>query len=199
MAGEWWVRCVMATMLGAASVASGVGCNHHELSVSISNREYVPPPALKMGQAKPELPPPPRVEAQPEPPMEVVREAPVASPLPPQTTVPKARVLGDVYFDFNRSDIRPEGRSLLQGAMNILKAERGRTLVIEGHCDERGTNEYNLVLGERRAQAVRDYLLQQGVNASRLQTTSYGKEQPVCHEHAPSCWKQNRRAHLVLE
>lgn len=195
MASEWWVRCVLVTMLGVASTVLGAGCNQRELSISISNREYVPPPAPKMVQAKPEPPPPPRAE----PPMEVVREAPIAPPVPPQAPVSQARVLGDVYFGFDRSDIRPEGRSVLQGAMGLLKAEPERTLVIEGHCDERGTHEYNLVLGERRAQAVRDSLLQQGINASRLMTTSYGKEQPVCHEHAPSCWKQNRRAHLVLE
>ena len=195
MASEWWVRCVLVTMLGVASTVLGAGCNQRELLISISNREYVPPPAPKMVQAKPEPPPPPRVE----PPMEVVREMPIAPPVPPRAPVGQARVVGDVYFDYDRSDIRPEGRSVLQGAMGLLKAEPERTLAIEGHCDERGTHEYNLVLGERRAQAVKDYLLQQGINASRFMTTSYGKEQPVCHEHAPNCWKRNRRAHLVLE
>jgi len=181
-------------MLGVVSACWVSACNYRELTVSVVNREYVPPPAPRALPAAPA----PIVEPEP-PPMEVVREAPIAPPPPPPAPAPEARVLGDIYFDFDRAAIRSEGKTLLEEATGILRNESGRTLVIEGHCDERGTDEYNLVLGERRAQAVRDYLVGRGMDASRLHATSYGKERPACLEHAERCWKQNRRAHLVLE
>jgi peptidoglycan-associated lipoprotein len=87
---------------------------------------------------------------------------------------------------------------VLEANARRLKAENGRKLLIEGHCDERGTVEYNLVLGERRAQTVKQYLQDLGVPSSQIQITSYGKEKPFCTDHSEACWQSNRRAHFVL-
>lgn len=106
--------------------------------------------------------------------------------------------LADIYFDFDKSDITPAARGALeQNAKWILS--RGNIQVrIEGHGDERGTNEYNLALGERRAGAVKRVLVALGVPPANLSTITYGEEQPVCRDHQESCWEKNRRAHLAL-
>jgi len=119
-------------------------------------------------------------------------------PVAPPTAQPPAAGLADVYFDFDRSEITPAARTALEQNAKVLMA-RGNTQVrIEGNCDERGTNEYNLALGERRAEAVKRVLVALGVPASSLSTISYGEEQPVCRDHQESCWGKNRRAHLAL-
>jgi peptidoglycan-associated lipoprotein len=107
-------------------------------------------------------------------------------------------LLGDVYFDFDKSDLRDEARSRLARNADWLKAHTEFEVTIEGHCDERGTNEYNLALGERRAAAAKDYLSSLGVGASRLRTLSYGEERPQCMDQGESCWSRNRRAHFVV-
>ncbi len=108
--------------------------------------------------------------------------------------------LGHVYFDFDQYVIRQDAVSILQANTQLLNAKyQDSSVLIEGHCDERGTRSYNLVLGERRAQAVRDYLVDLGVPASRIQIVSYGKERPLCNEAEESCWQQNRRGHLRLQ
>jgi len=107
-------------------------------------------------------------------------------------------MLADVYFDFDRFLIRSEAQAVLEANARRLKAENSRKLLIEGHCDERGTVDYNLVLGERRAQSVRQYLQDLGVRSSQIQITSYGKEKPFCTDHSEACWQSNRRAHFVL-
>ncbi len=119
-------------------------------------------------------------------------------PMEPPSTPPAATGLADVYFDFDRSDITPVARAALeQNAKWLLN--RGTVQVrIEGHCDERGTNEYNLALGERRAAAVKRVLVAMGVPAANLSTITYGEEQPACRDHQESCWQKNRRAHLAL-
>jgi peptidoglycan-associated lipoprotein len=103
-----------------------------------------------------------------------------------------------IYFDFDRYEIRPGDARTLEGDAAWLKTNDVMVL-IEGQCDERGTDEYNLALGDRRAQATRNYLVAQGIAASRLSTASYGKERPVCTEHTEACWATNRRAHLVVK
>lgn len=108
--------------------------------------------------------------------------------------------LVDAYFDFDRFVLRPDARTTLESNARILKSElKGAKILIEGHCDEVGTAAYNLVLGEKRAQAVKRYLEDLGVPSPRMQTTSYGKERPFCTEHSPDCWQQNRRAHLAVK
>lgn len=108
--------------------------------------------------------------------------------------------IGDVFFDFDASTLRSDAESTLLVNAQIFKASfESREIVIEGHADERGTTEYNLVLGERRAQATKQYLVDLGVASSSIQTISYGKEKPFCHASQPECWKKNRRGHFVLE
>lgn len=107
--------------------------------------------------------------------------------------------LGDVFFDFDRFTLRQEARATLETNARFLKGKNGVKVLIEGHCDERGTLAYNLVLGERRAHSVKRYLHELGVSASQIQITSYGKERPFCREHRESCWQQNRRGHFVAQ
>jgi len=104
----------------------------------------------------------------------------------------------DVYFQYDESSLSDEAREKLARNAELLKGQPQFQLTVEGHCDERGTNEYNLALGERRANAVRDYVGSLGVNPTRLRTISYGEERPVCTQHDESCWSQNRRAHMVV-
>ena len=111
---------------------------------------------------------------------------------------PASAPLKDVYFDFDRYDLRADARETLKGNADWLRANPATRIEIEGHCDERGTNEYNLALGARRAQSVKDYLVTLGISAERLSTISYGEELPVCRENTEQCWQQNRRARLVL-
>jgi len=105
---------------------------------------------------------------------------------------------GDVYFDYDESTLTDDTRDKLSRNADLLKSQPQFQLTVEGHADERGTNEYNLALGERRANAVKDYLVSLGVAATRLRTISYGEERPVCTESAESCWSQNRRAHMIV-
>jgi peptidoglycan-associated lipoprotein len=107
-------------------------------------------------------------------------------------------LLVDTYFDFDRSSLSFEAREQLAKSAQFLQERPQFMVTLEGHCDERGTSEYNLALGERRARAARDYLVSLGVPASRLATISYGEERPVCTEPEESCWWQNRRAHPVV-
>ncbi len=99
-----------------------------------------------------------------------------------------------VYFDFDKSNLRPDAIETLNKNAEIIKKNSGVTIQIAGHCDERGTQEYNLALGERRALAVRDYLISLGIPADKLVTISYGKEQPVDAGHNEEAWAKNRRA-----
>jgi len=105
----------------------------------------------------------------------------------------------DVFFALDKSDLNSEWRDNLANNAKLLKAASGVKIVIEGHCDERGTNEYNLGLGERRASAVKNYLVSLGVSASRIKTVSYGEEKPFAAGYNEAAWKQNRRAHFGLQ
>lgn len=108
--------------------------------------------------------------------------------------------VGDrVFFAFNASDISDEGRATLDRQADWLKAYPDVSLTVEGHCDERGTREYNLALGQRRADAVKEYLVAAGVPASRLETVSYGKERPAAEGHDEDAWAQNRRGVSVIK
>jgi peptidoglycan-associated lipoprotein len=111
---------------------------------------------------------------------------------------PASSPLKDVFFEFDRYDLSSEARETLRANADWLKSNASVRVEIEGHCDERGTNEYNLALGAKRAQAARDYLSSLGIAPDRLSTISYGEEIPVCHEHEESCWKQNRRDRFVI-
>ena len=105
----------------------------------------------------------------------------------------------DVFFDYDKYEIRSDARAVLQENARLLKANAGAALVLEGHCDERGTPEYNLALGQRRADAVAAYLKDLGVNASAVQTVSYGEEKPFAQGNDETAWSQNRRAHFRFQ
>ena len=105
----------------------------------------------------------------------------------------------DVFFDYNRSAVRDDFRSILEKNASILKANKAVSVVIEGHCDERGTSEYNIGLGESRASAVKNYLVNSGIDAGRISIVSYGEEKPFCAERNEDCWQKNRRAHFVVK
>jgi peptidoglycan-associated lipoprotein len=107
-------------------------------------------------------------------------------------------LLGDVYFDFDKAELREDARERLSRNAQWLREHPQFEVTIEGHCDERGTNEYNLALAERRAGVTRDYIASLGVTGGRLRSISYGEERPQCTASSESCWAMNRRAHFVV-
>lgn len=128
-------------------------------------------------------------------------------PPPPPPAAPKASLVDmlsgsvvDAYFDYDKNDIREDARAALTKDADALKAIFSAfpdaSITIEGHCDERGSAEYNLALGDRRAAAAKEFLVQLGVPGDKLKTISYGKERPQCTDHDESCWQKNRRAHF---
>ena len=128
-----------------------------------------------------------------------------AAPAPPTTTSTSndsnsalfAQSMKDVFFAYDSYEITSEGEAAIQSDAKFLQQHPGMTFIIEGHCDERGSIEYNLTLGEYRANAAKQALAQQGVSATRMRTISYGKEKPFCNESTEACWQKNRRAHFV--
>jgi len=128
---------------------------------------------------------------------------PPPPPPPPTPTVSDEDLFNqnikDIYFDYDKSDIRADQRSSIQSDMTFLTAHPNISFTIEGHCDERGSTEYNLALGDQRASAVKNELTTAGISASRIKTISYGKEKPFCTESNEACWQQNRRGHLVYQ
>jgi peptidoglycan-associated lipoprotein len=123
-------------------------------------------------------------------------------PPPPPPAAPDLNALflkevQDAYFDFNKADIRADAREALGRTANFLRSYPQIKVTIEGHCDERGSTEYNLGLGDRRAAATKQYLVSLGISADRISTVSFGKEKPFCMESNESCWQQNRRGHFV--
>jgi peptidoglycan-associated lipoprotein len=172
------------------AVAMVTGCASRKVVTTTGDQSYAPgatPQArapVAEAKASPPVPPP------------VVKEARVAE----QPPVPQAgpiSSLSDIFFDFDRFVIRDDARSGLEANAGLLKARSSEKILIEGHCDERGTSAYNLVLGERRAQAAARYLQDLGVSSSQMQITSYGKERPFCEEHSEACWQSNRRGHFT--
>ena len=103
-----------------------------------------------------------------------------------------------IHFDFDKYDLKPKAMMILDEKAAYLREHPEVRVLIEGHCDERGTNEYNLALGDRRANSAKNYLVRSGVAESRITTISYGEEQPLCMEHAESCWWRNRRAQFQV-
>ena len=106
-------------------------------------------------------------------------------------------IFKDVLFDYDKYDIKPEARPALDAVAAYLGGNKGINIVVEGHCDDRGTNEYNLALGERRAKSAKNYLTSLGVSPDRMIVITFGEEKPVCTAQNEACWQQNRRAHFV--
>ena len=151
------------------------------------------------GCAKKPVPVPPPAPPAPAP---TTPEAP--PPTPPQPSEPVTSIVGagdfqPVFFDFDSYTLNDTGRGALDADARLLRDNADVRVVIEGHCDERGTVEYNQALGERRAQAARDYLVAAGIADSRLRTVSYGKERPFDLGHDEAAWAKNRRAHFTLQ
>jgi len=161
-------------------------------------------PAMTAATAPPPVPPPAAAPPTPAPPPPAPAPAPVApAPVAPPTAAPAPTpappkeyrsdaALKQIFFAFDKSDIRPDDAKTLVASAGYLKANPNLLVLIEGHCDERGTNEYNLALGERRAKAAMSFLVANGVEASRITTISYGEERPACTEKTEACWQRNR-------
>jgi peptidoglycan-associated lipoprotein len=129
----------------------------------------------------------------------------VSEPAPVQSAQPTLtdeewfqQSIKDVFFDYDSAAIRSDAQSTIAANAQALNSKQNLKFTIEGHCDERGSTEYNLTLGDERANAVKDALVKAGVNASRINVISYGKEKPACTESTEACWQQNRRGHFVL-
>jgi len=188
------IRSASVTVLTALVVMSLAlgGCAPKKPPVA---RPLPPPPPTT-----PEAPPPP---APPAP----VAERPVVTPPPIAEDPMASRSIDDlnrdspmriVYFGYDSAELSAEARAALDANAAVLKKYPAWTVTIEGHCDERGTAEYNLALGERRAAAAQSYLVALGVPASRVKTVSYGKEFPFDPGHDEAAWAKNRRAHFVI-
>jgi peptidoglycan-associated lipoprotein len=126
-----------------------------------------------------------------------------APPPPPRAAEPTIQQLfdkevKDAYFDYDKADVRTDARDALSQTAQFLRSYPQVKIVVEGHCDERGSTEYNLALGDRRAAAAKQFLVSLGISADRMETVSYGKERPFCSASTEECYTQNRRAHMVL-
>ena len=129
---------------------------------------------------------------------------PAAPPPPPPTPSVTdedlfSQNVKDVYFDYDKADVRGDQQASVQADAQFLNQHANINITIEGHCDERGSTDYNLALGDQRASAVKNALTAAGISASRIKTISYGKEKPFCTESNEACWQQNRRGHLVYQ
>ncbi|MCX5816244.1 MAG: peptidoglycan-associated lipoprotein Pal [Proteobacteria bacterium] len=147
-----------------------------------------------MQQMKGETPPPPPPQAKVVAP-ETKKEIPVAAPAPAAPAPIVA--LNDINFDFDKYNIRPGDANILKGNAEWFKANPGKKMRVEGNCDERGTVEYNLALGQKRADAAKAYIVNLGVDGKALETVSYGKERPADPGHNEAAWAKNRRAHFL--
>ena len=119
--------------------------------------------------------------------------------LPSPKEFVETSALRDIFFEFDKYEVRASDAKTLEENARWLKQNGNALLLIEGHCDERGTNEYNLALGERRAKATRDHLVSLGIEGSRITVISYGEERPMCTERTEGCWTKNRRAHFLVK
>ena len=162
-----------------------------------------PPPAPSM--AAPAAPEPTPTPSPAPAPSAAAPATPTPAPAAPPGAPPRPSEfaanpnLKDIHFDFDKYDIRPEDAKILDANAAWLKSNQRNLVLLEGHCDERGTAEYNLALGERRAKSTMNYLVAQGVAANRITAISYGKERPLCTEKTESCWATNRRAHTLTK
>jgi peptidoglycan-associated lipoprotein len=183
----------MLLIMGALIVAvTAAGCGK---KVSPVARPPAPPPPAKTGAGAPPGPPQPVSEPVPVPPEPIAEDAVGAKSL---DDLNRDSPLTPVFFELDSADLSAVAQTTLQQNAGVLKKYGTWQITIEGHCDERGTAEYNLALGERRANAARDYLVSLGIGANRVRTVSYGKEFPFDPGHQEGAWSKNRRAHFVI-
>lgn len=186
----------MGLVAGVAVLTAVVACGKKPVAV----QRPMPPPADTSGTTLGNTPAPPAPEPPlPEPPI-------VTPPVSPEGAIGSKNLddlnrsspLAPVFFALDSFEVSAEGRALLQASAQVLRQQPTWQVTVEGHCDERGTAEYNLSLGERRAVAAKTYLVSLGVAAERLRTVSYGKEFPFDPGHDEAAWAKNRRAHFVI-
>jgi peptidoglycan-associated lipoprotein len=180
----------------ATLLTIGAGCAKKKVAAA------TPPPAPEPTRSAPAAP--------------MAATAPRSTPAPEVASTPHAKYpdaatraridqllarIEDAYFDYDQHTLRPDAITALQAdsteLRDILKDYPDYKLTIEGHCDERGSAEYNMALGEKRAESAKDYLVGVGIPSDQLHTVSYGKEKPVCDDHDEACWQKNRRIHIV--
>ena len=190
------LRRVRPAMPVAAAPPASVAAAH---SASVAAAPPPPPSAPPAPAPAPVAPEPPLtsqpIAAAPAPPPEPMPAGP-ARPGPKEFT--EIAAVTPIHFDFDKYDIRSDDAKILEANVEWLKTNAAMPVLIEGHCDERGTTEYNLALGERRARAARNYLISSGVAAERISIVSFGAERPVCAEATEECWSKNRRAIFLL-
>lgn len=189
--------------LGSVLVLVLMGCATHPPTVTLTAGTPSPgAPAPAVALWTPPPPPAAPVEAPVTP---VAQTAPAPPPPPVPIAPPPPQefaaidALREVHFDFDKYEIRPGDAEILDANAAWMKANLAYLVLVEGHADERGTDEYNLALGERRAKAVLNFLLARGLSADRFTLVSYGKERPLCSEVKEACWAQNRRAHFLVK
>jgi len=185
-------RSILATMIiGLLFVAA---CAKRPVAAV---REAPPAPAPA---PPPAAPPPAPAPAAPAPPPVV---APAPPPPAPRPAPPKEYAANDnlkaIHFSFDKADIRPADAKILDASAKWLAANPNQILLIEGHCDERGTDQYNLALGDRRAKSAMNYLVAQGVQGDRITLVSFGEERPICKDKNEACWSQNRRDMFLVK
>ncbi len=174
-------------LFAATALLCMAGCAKKETVMESSTQ-----PQKEVKQETPAPAPPP--EVKPAPPVETAKPEPQQKPV--AVEAPKA--LEDIYFDFDEDVLKPEARKILVAHAGWLAGNRDYRVTIEGNCDERGTEEYNLALGQRRADAAKKYLMDLGVDANRISTISYGEDRPVDPGHNEEAWAKNRNDHFVL-
>ena len=187
-------RCLSVVALCVALTLAVSGCHKNVPQQAAATPPPPPPPA-----APPPPPPPPRPPAPAPVP-------PAPAPLTEEEVFQRKtldqlnaeRPLSDVFFDYDMSEIRTDARGPLQADADWMKKWTATQITLEGHSDSRGSSEYNLALGARRAEAVKQYLTDLGVPAARVTVVSKGKEQPFCTQEDESCWQQNRRGHFIV-
>jgi peptidoglycan-associated lipoprotein len=186
-----------ATLTWSSSNATGVTIDNGVGTVEASGNRSVRPSASTTYSAKASGPGGSAVaEAR------VTVTAPVVATPPPLPAIGDAEFfqanIKDAFFDYDQYSIREDAKAALAADARALNQRPSIRITIEGHCDERGSEKYNLALGDRRANAAKEFLVSQGVSGSRIETISYGEERPFCEDHNEECWQANRRAHLVM-
>ncbi len=178
-----------ALLVAVCAIAALPACHRHR---RISPLASPPPPPVVPASPPPAPSPPsgPEIAVQPD---EYAKLRGMAT-----DELDRAGLLTDIHFDYDSADLREADRQMLSRNAETLKKFDFIRVTVEGHCDDRGTVEYNLALGERRARTAYDYIVALGVAADRLKTVSYGKEVPLCQERTEECWARNRRAHFAI-
>jgi peptidoglycan-associated lipoprotein len=194
------VRPALLLLCGVTLALLLAGCPKRPVTSTASAPAPTAPPSTAPTPPTPPVRPPAAAATPPAPPSGTpppTAPAPVMPPKPSEYAANDA--LKDIYFAFDKADIRPREVKTLDANRTWLKVHDTSLVLIEGHCDERGTAEYNLALGERRAISAKNSLVSRGIPASRITIVSYGKERLVCTEHTQACWARNRRAHFLVK